>query len=209
MLSEKCSDPYCNVCRPQTATSSNASLGSMPSWFGTGTITMGFDAAREAAAKEIVNAFKISLQDLSLPKQNKEQSMSPVAQRVIADLQSLDEKDFPAISKEIDNIKARRKDSLEENLDGVARMAILDKSTKVLRPFVVSYFKDGRVSTTQGVELGLSNLVNENEEAKEYRVFTFGRDYPVSGTYYTMNRFEKALEDSNIPYALVYRKNED
>lgn len=201
-----CGDPKCLQCNP-----SSWPMVARPLQFNTTsapyTVNFAWDPGLSGA---IANAFKLPPQDLGLPKLNKEQSMSSVAQRIVADLQSLDEKDFPAISKEIDNIKARRKDSIEENLDGVARMACKDISTPELRPFVLSYFKDGKVNTVQGVELGNSSAVPENEEGKEYRVYAFGRNYPVTGTHYTIRHFEKALKDSNIPYAFVYRnKNKD
>lgn len=201
-----CDNPGCPQCHPQTASETVKNrAGSLPSWNTEVRIDWAVDLANKELRDAVADAFKISVQDLGLSKQNKEQSMSITAQRVIADLQSLEDKDFPAISKEIDNIKARRKDSLEENLDGVARMACMDKSTPELRPFVLSYFKDGRVNTVQGVEVGNSSLVKEGEEHKETRVYVFGRDYPVTGTHYTMKIFEKALEENNIPYAFVYR----
>jgi len=196
-MSILCGNSNCRECYPQPSLS--------PFSAATWKIDLKLD---DKGLGEILRSSGGPLFNFDWSSKPKEQPMSSEAQRIVADLQELDESEFSRISREMDNIKRRNKERIEENLDGVARMALMDKSTKELRPFIVAYFKDGNVSTTQGVELGPSNLVNENEEAKEYRVFTFGRDYPVSGTYYTMKRFEKALEDS-IPYVLVYRKDED
>ena len=191
----------CELCTSRPSWEAVVPPSYSPSSWQSGTIKIDID--NKTLANMFPDASKWKL-NLTKPK---EQAMSSDTQHVIEDLRELDESELPRISREIDSIKTRNKLRIEESLEGVAKMALLDSSLKTLRPFVISYFKDGKVNTLQGVELGRSNLVAKESEEKEMRIFVFGRDYPVSGTQYTMARLEKALEDSKIVYHIEYRED--
>lgn len=133
--------------------------------------------------------------------------MSPVAQRVIADLQSLDEKDFPTISKEIDKIKGRNKGRILEGLDGLVTLEQLKDAD--IRRFVLAYYQDNEAKVVKGVEFGDTGKISKEDEEKAFRVFVEGRDYPASGTKFTMSRLHKTLDGYGIPYRIAYYTDED
>lgn len=123
-------------------------------------------------------------------------------QRVIEDLRAVDEKELPAISLEIENIKSKNKARIADSLNGVVDLAAMGKPK--LRRFAIAYFVNDVAKTAEGVELGETGYIPEAKETDETRVWVSGSDYPVKGNHYTMSRLRKRLDDSEIPYKIKY-----
>lgn len=76
-----------------------------------------------------------------------------------------------------------------------------------IRRFVLVYYLGGEAKTLKGVELGDTSYIPESKESDEARVWVSGRDYPTSGSHYTMSNLRKRLNDSNIPFHIAYYKD--
>ncbi|TAK97392.1 MAG: hypothetical protein EPO08_21320 [Rhodospirillaceae bacterium] len=159
-------------------------------------------ALYDATARALASTFNVKLSDLGLTPKNKEQSMSTKTRRLVEDLRELDEAEFPAISSEIDALKARNKARIEQNLRGMADLATMSKPKGA--PFVIAYFKDGSAKTLEGVDYAKGCYISEKEEGNDNRVYVHGRDYPVSGGAASMDSLKRLLDKRGIPFAVRY-----
>ena len=128
--------------------------------------------------------------------------MSTKTHRLVEDLRELDETQLPAISNEIDAIKAKTKARMEQNLRGVADLAVMGKPKG--SPFVVVYWRNNKACTLEGVDYAKGQYIDEKRESDERRVYVHGDDYPVSGNHTSMDALRKTLKLREIPYVTRY-----
>lgn len=136
---------------------------------------------------------------------SKEMPMSSEASKMASDLHRIAERcngDINVISKEVDAIKAARKNRIVNGLKGLADLAIIEKPEG--SRFVLAYFKDNEAGALEGVDYAKDKYISEDDEDDEYRVYVQPGDAPVSGEYYTMKRLKECLDEREIPYHIAY-----
>jgi hypothetical protein len=109
-----------------------------------------------------------------------------------------DSADFSEIATALEEVTTRR---AKIALRGVARLELPKLKG---RSFVIAYLRDGKISTSQGIEFPASTEKAEKDEDEPARILVNDSGHPFWCRYPSMQKFCEFFDHYKMPYCIAY-----